>query len=115
MLIPEHVMRTFIGASGDVVTSNPPEPMCIVTIVSVSSHAAQNGSQWSVWSDGSPSACGFIEKLTQCEPFAAVRWISSAMSCGCRIGGIEHGMNRSGYAPHQAPMCQSLYARTTAR
>src|SRR5215475_12757360 len=73
MLIPEQVMRTFIGASGDVVTSNPPDPMCIVMTVSVSSHAAQNGSQCSVWSDGRPSACGFIEKLTQCEPLAAVR------------------------------------------
>src|SRR5215207_830530 len=107
MLIPEQVMRTFIGASGEVCTSTDAEPMCIVTTVSVSWQAAQNGSQWSLCSDGRPRACGFIEKLTQCEPFAAVRWISAAISCGSQSGGMVHGMNRPGSAPHQPSMCQS--------
>ena len=65
MLMPEQVIRTFIGASGEVWISDDPEPMCIATTVSVSSQAAQNGSQWSLWSEGRPSRCGFMEKLTQ--------------------------------------------------
>src|ERR1035441_5296831 len=108
MLMPEQVIRTFMGASGEVCTSNPPEPMCSVTTVSVSSHACQKGSQWSPWSEGSPRAWGFMEKLTQWDPFAAVRWISAAISAGSQMGGIEQGMNRSGYEPHHASMCQSL-------
>src|SRR5581483_3362397 len=108
MLMPEHVMRTFIGASGDVWTSRPPEPMCTVTTVPVSSHDAQNGSQWSLCSEGRPRAWGFIEKLTQCDPLAAVRRTSAAISAGSQIGGMVHGMKRSGYWPHQPSRCQSL-------
>src|SRR5271154_4792608 len=103
----EHVNLTSIGASGEVVTSNDPDPMCKHTTVLRSSHAAQNGSQWSEWSDGKPNLCGFIEKVIAWHPLCAPRRTSAAISWGSQIGGRHSGISRSGYWPHQLSMCQS--------
>src|SRR5258706_15745601 len=65
--------QTRIGASGDVVVSFDDDPMCMLTTVSVSWHAAHRGSQWPEWMLGRPSAAGFSENATACEPFAAHR------------------------------------------
>ena len=64
---------TSIGASSAVTEIDDDEPMCRHTTVPVSSHAAQNGSQWSVWKLGSPSLAGFSENVTARQPFSATR------------------------------------------
>ena len=46
------------GPSGAGLVSSPLEPMCMQTTVSVSVHAAQTGSQYSLMSDGNPSETG---------------------------------------------------------
>jgi hypothetical protein len=45
MFIGDRVIITSTGASSAVITSLPDEPMCMLTIVPVSLHAFQNGSQ----------------------------------------------------------------------
>jgi len=57
-------MRTSIGASGAVTTSEEEEPMWRQTIVPSSEQADQNGSQWSEWKEGSFNLAGFSEKVT---------------------------------------------------
>ena len=47
------------GASGEVVGIVDDEPMCIDTVVSVSSQVAQRTSHSPVYSDGKPSLDGF--------------------------------------------------------
>ena len=108
MFIGCSVIITSIGASTDVMTSCDDEPMCRQTTVPSSAHAAQNGSQWSLWRLGQPSFSGFSENVTAWQPLAATRRTSSAMSCGSQIGGSASGMNRPGYVPHHSSMCQSL-------
>ena len=46
------VIITSTGASSEVTAIDDDEPMCRHTTVPVSSHARQNGSQWSVWKLG---------------------------------------------------------------
>src|SRR5580658_1606553 len=57
-------MRTSMGASGAVTTSDDEDPMWRQTMVPSSLHAAQNGSQWSLWKLGSLSFDGFSENDT---------------------------------------------------
>src|SRR3954453_5422447 len=52
------------GASGAVIGELPDEPTCKHTTVSVSSHAAKNGSQYPVCSDGNPSFSGASLNVT---------------------------------------------------
>src|SRR6516225_7395820 len=73
MLIGVSVMRQSIGASGDVITSDEDDPMCMHTTTPSSLHAVQNGSQWSECRLGQPSFEGFSENVTACAPLAAVR------------------------------------------
>ena len=47
------------GASGDVVGIEEEEPMCIETVVWVSSHACHRGSQSPEYNVGNPSFEGF--------------------------------------------------------
>ena len=89
-------MLTSAGASSEVTIIADDEPMCRFTTVPVSTHAAQNGSQWSTCRPGWPSFSGFSENVREWQPFAAVRRTSSAMSCGSQNGVIAHGMKRSG-------------------
>ena len=102
------VIITSTGASSDVTEIVDDEPMCRHTTVPVSSHARQNGSQWSVWKLGYPSLVGFSENVTARQPFSATRRISAAISSGSQIGASASGMKRPGYVPHHSSMCQSL-------
>ena len=96
MLTGCNVMRTSIGASGAVITSDDDEPMCRHTMVPSSTQAAQKGSQWSLWKLGSFSLDGFSENDTAWQPLAATRRTSSAMAAGSQMGGSDSGMNRPG-------------------
>ncbi len=108
MFIGWSVMRTSIGASAEVMTNLPDEPMCMHTIVPSSEHACQNGSQWSECRLGRWSGSGFSGNVIAWQPFFATRRTSSASVCGSQIIGIASGMKRSGAYPHHSSMCQSL-------
>ena len=82
--------------------------MCRHTTTSSSTHACQNGSQWSEWMLGQPSLEGFSEKVTAWAPLAAHRRTSAARTSGSQMAGIGQGMNRPGWDPHHSSMCQSL-------
>src|SRR6187399_880079 len=58
--------------------------------------------------------CGSSGSVIAFAPLAATRLISATASTGSQLGTIASGRNRSGYAPHQSSMCQSLYARIMA-
>ena len=70
--------------------------MCRHTTVSVSSHAARNGSQCVVCIEGSFWLAGFSVKLTALNPRAALRRTSSAATTGSLNHGIWMGTMRSG-------------------
>ncbi len=108
MFIGWRLIITSIGASGEVITSSEEEPRCMQITVPSSEHAVQNGSQWSLCSEGQPSLAGFSEKVTAWQPRSAIRCTSAAASSGSHSTGIESGMNRPGSAPHQPSRCQSL-------
>src|SRR4051794_35993824 len=99
------------GASDDVVGEVPDEPTCRHNTVPVSAHAANSGSQYPEWIVGRPSLSGASENVTALKPRAALRWISAAAISGSRRYAIWFGMKRSGFEPHHASRCQSLYAR----
>ena len=82
--------------------------------MSVSSHAASSGSQWSVCIDGRPMWYGFSGKLSALNPRAALRRTSSAATTGSFSHVICNGMMRSGYVPAHTSWCQSFHARTHA-
>src|SRR6476620_7300074 len=50
------------GAPGERAAVHDDEPLWRQMTVSVSSHARRNGSQWSVWTDGSLRSTGFSGK-----------------------------------------------------
>src|SRR5581483_6794759 len=74
------VMRTSLGASCAVTTSDDDEPMCRHTIVPSSAHASQNGSQWSECRLGSFSFSGFSENVKAWHPLADNRHTSAHIS-----------------------------------
>ena len=90
----------------------PDVPKCIDTGISHSCTASQNGSQWSVWNEGSPSGTGFSGNDTDRAPLAAVRRISAAARWGSSSGTSTRGISRSGAAAHHSSRVQSLYAFT---
>src|SRR6478609_7630127 len=90
------VMVTSMGASDEVIDIDDDEPMCRQTTVPVSSHARQNGSQWSVWKLGYPNFDGFSENATAWQPFSATRRTSAAISSASQIGAMASGMKRPG-------------------
>src|SRR3954447_15993066 len=96
MLTGVTVIITSTGASSDVIAIDDDDPMCGHTTVPVSSHARQNGSQWSVWKLGYPSLVGFSENVTAWQPFSATRRTSAAMRSASQIGAIASGMKRPG-------------------
>ena len=99
------------GASGDVVGIFDDDPMCMHTVVSVSWHAAKNGSQWwlASWIDGSPSGYGFSGNVTAKLPLSAQRRTSAAASCGSHSGTMVSGMSRPSPSPaHHSSIIQSL-------
>ena len=68
----------------------PPRPKCRHSGMSASCAAARNGSQWSVWNDGSPRACGLSVNETALAPFAATR---------CALGDGQRRCPRTGRGP----------------
>ena len=84
------------------------EPMCKHTTKPVSSTASQSGSQWSVYTDGSPSVVGFSEKATARAPMAAVRRTSSPAATGSQSGTTIRGMSRWGSVAHHSSRMKSL-------
>src|SRR3954449_12099412 len=68
------------GASGDVDGIFDDDPMCMLMTVPVSAQARKNGSQYSVWIDGSPRYGGISEKQVARTPRSALRRISAAAS-----------------------------------
>src|SRR5262245_40103642 len=81
-LIGCKVIITLLGASAAVTTIDDEEPMCRHTIVLLSLHAFQNGSQYSECRLGWPSFSGFSENVTAWQPFSATRLTSAAISFG---------------------------------
>src|SRR3954467_14454837 len=107
------VELTMNGASGDVAGMRDDEPMCMHTIVSVSSHARNSGSQnlFLSCTEGSPSGCGFSENAIAKLPLSAQRRTSSAHSCESHSGTIVNGMRRPLASPaHHSSIIQSLQA-----
>src|SRR4051812_43556010 len=114
MLIGESVINTSIGASGAVIVIFDDEPMWTFTTVPSSSHVAKNLSQCPEWMLGKPRCTGFSENVTAKQPLSATRRTSAAILSTSHIIGIDNGMKRPGYEPHQLSMCQSLYACTSS-
>jgi hypothetical protein len=77
------------------------EPMCMHTMVSVSSHAANIRSHTrSGWcNDGRPSGSGFSVKVMAWLPLAAHRRTSSAASPASQSGTMVSGTNRPWPSP----------------
>src|SRR5262245_37099442 len=97
------------GASGAVLGIFDDEPMCIDTVVAVSSHAAQSGSQAPEYRDGSPSAAGFSVYAIAKLPLSAHRRTSSAASSASQSGTSVSGMSRPWPAPpDHSSIIQSL-------
>src|SRR3954466_1063407 len=107
-----NVEPTAGGASADVDGIFEDDPMCMHTTVSVSSHAAKNGSQklFASWIDGSPRNGGISLKHTAWQPRAALRRTSSAASSASHSGMMMSGMRRPPESPHHSSTIQSLYA-----
>src|SRR5436190_4766182 len=72
------------GAPGERAAVHDDEPLWRQMTVWVSSHARRNGSQWSVWTDGSLRSTGFSGKLTALKPRSALRRTSAAAISGSR-------------------------------
>ena len=107
-LLKLSVACTVAGASGDVAGICDDEPMCMLTTVSVSWHAWKNGSQWSVWIDGSPRWWGISLKHTACTPRSALRRTSAAASSASHSGMMHSGMRRPPVPAHHSSTIQSL-------
>ncbi|CAM5263458.1 hypothetical protein STANM309S_06332 [Streptomyces tanashiensis] len=97
------------GASAEVDGIRLEEPMCIAMTVPVSSQARKKGSQWSVWTEGSPRCGGISEKATARTPRAALRRTSAAASSGSQSGMRVSGISRPcASGPHHSSTIQSL-------
>src|SRR5581483_465818 len=109
MALPKlSVAVTATGASPDVAGIFDDDPMCMHTHVSVSSHAAKNGSQCPLWMLGSPRWGGISLKHTALPPRAAFRRTSAAASAGSHSGMSVSGMSRPPLSPHHSSTIQSL-------
>src|SRR5436305_11082529 len=105
------VELTIGGESGEVAGIFDDDPMCMLMTVSVSLHAAKNGSQKRSLSctDGRPNGEGFSENATAWLPRSAQRLISSPAATGSHSGMIVSGMSLSLPAPaHHSSIIQSL-------
>src|SRR3954447_17171434 len=110
-LLKLNVACTAAGASGDADGIDDDDPMCMLIQTSLASHAAKNGSQWSVWIDGRPNLGGISLKQTAWTLRAALRSISSTASCTSHRGTMMSGIKRPPLSPHHSSTIQSLYAR----
>src|SRR5688500_1997488 len=92
----------------------PPLPKWTQTGMSASWQAAKNGSQWSVWYEGSPAACGSSLSATASAPGAAMRCTSAAALSTSQYGTRASGIWRPGAPAHHSSMIQSFHAETQA-
>ncbi len=113
-LTGNRVVNSSSGAYGEREADQPDEAQCRHTTVPVSWHAARNGSQCPVCSDGRPRSTGCSTKLTARKPRSALRRISAAAISGSDSHGSWSGMNRSVRGPTHSSRCQSFQARTQA-
>src|SRR6478672_2004029 len=88
------VEPTAAGASVDVDGILDDDPMCMHTVVCVSSHARRNGSQSLPWIDGKPRYGGISLKHTAWTPRSALRSTSAAASCGSQSWMMINGIRR---------------------
>src|SRR5256885_12542669 len=102
------VIMQSMGAPGSIGRIVDDDPMWRQMTVPSSAQARKNGSQWSPKMLGHPSRWGISENVTAWQPLAAMRRTSLPISSGSQMGGIDSGMKRPGYEPHQSSTCQSL-------
>src|SRR5215469_664006 len=88
-------VRAAMGASAERPSLMLPLPKCMHTGISVSSAAAQIGSQWSVWKEGKPRLAGLSGTLNVLAPLAAHRSSSLAAAGTSQNGMITKGMYRA--------------------
>src|SRR6478609_3037584 len=93
---------TAAGASVEVDGILDDDPMCMHTVVWVSSQARRNGSQSSPWIDGRPRYGGISLKHTACTPRSALRSTSAAASWGSHSWMMINGMRRPFESPHHS-------------
>src|SRR5689334_21157469 len=86
------MLPTPAGASFDENGSVDDEPTCMHTVVPVSLHIWNIGSQCPLWMLGRSSFVGSSEKHTARTPRSALRLISVAASCGSHNGMMHSGM-----------------------
>src|SRR5262245_42909593 len=96
------------GASFDEKGSLDEEPTCMHTVVPVSLHAANIGSQWPVWMLGRSRRVGNSEKHTARTPRAALRSISFTASSTSHSGMMQSGMLTPMDGSHHSSTIQSL-------
>src|SRR5205807_4845693 len=99
-LLHESRMATDGGASAEVAGILEDEPMCMQTVVRVSSHAAKNGSHSPVWMLGRPRCTGISLKHTARAPRSALRRTSAAASSTSQRGIRQRGMRTPPESPH---------------
>ena len=96
------------GESDDGMRVLEEDPTWRFTTVSVSSHAAKNGSQYRVWMEGRPSFSGFSVKATARKPRPALARISAAAVSTSASHGIWQAIRRSGWRPTHSSATQVL-------
>src|SRR5882757_4282029 len=102
------------GASRDENGSVDDDPTCMQTVVPVSLHTVNIGSQWPLWTLGRSRRVGSSEKHTARTPRSALRTISCAASSGSQSGMMHSGMLMPIEGSHHSSTIQSLYAFTHA-
>ena len=90
------------------------EPMCMQTVVPVSSHSRKNGSQNPEWIDGRPRCAGISLNATARTPRTALRRTSAAARSASHNGIRQIGISRPDVPAHHSSTVQSLYASTHA-
>src|SRR5687768_4992577 len=107
-LLNDSVALTAAGASGDAAGIFDDEPMCMHTVVWVSSQAAKNGSHAPLWMLGKPRCVGISLKHTAWHPRAALRRTSAAARSASHSGMICNGSRRPPLSPHHSSTIQLL-------
>ena len=107
-LLNPTMLPTPAGASRDENGSLDDDPTCMHTVVPVSAHAANIGSQWPVWMLGRSRRVGSSEKHTALTPRAALRSISATASPTSHSGMMQQGMLIPIDGSHHSSTIQSL-------
>src|SRR5689334_17189493 len=102
------MLPTPAGASREENGSVDDDPTCMHTVVPVSLHVWNIGSQWPVWMLGKSRRVGSSEKHTARTPRAALRSISFAASSTSHNGMMHNGMLMPMEGSHHSSTIQSL-------